>query len=192
MKSVCVFCGSNPGVRPAYLTAARALGAAIAKRGWTLVYGGASVGLMGAVADAAIAAGGHVVGIIPQALVDREVAHTGLPEQHVVDSMHTRKAMMADRADAFIALPGGIGTLEELFEVLTWRMLGIHHKPAGLLDVAGYYGSLVAFLDHAIEEGFLRRENLHLVLESEADALLDGLAKAHVPPAPKVLEPSET
>lgn len=176
LRRVCVFCGSSPGVRPAYLEAARALGRAIARRGLGLVYGGASVGLMGAVADAALAEGGEVIGVLPRSLREREIAHLGLSELHVVDSMHTRKAMMAERADAFVALPGGLGTLEELFEVLTWRLLGLHRKPAGVLDVEGYYAPLVAFLDHSIDEGFLRRDHLRLEVARDADALLDALA----------------
>ncbi len=176
LRRVCVFCGSSPGVRPSYLEAARALGATIARRGLGLVYGGASVGLMGAVAEAALAAGGEVIGVLPRSLQEREIAHLGLTELHVVDSMHTRKAMMAERADAFVALPGGLGTLEELFEVLTWRLLGLHRKPAGLLDVEGYYAPLVAFLERSVDEGFLRREHLRLEVERDADALLDALA----------------
>jgi uncharacterized protein (TIGR00730 family) len=180
MKRVCVFCGSSNGVRPEYLAAARALGETLARRGLGLVYGGASVGLMGAVADAALAAGGQVIGVIPATLDKKEIAHRALTELHVVDSMHTRKQMMADRADAFIALPGGLGTMEELFEVLTWRLLGIHQKPAGLLDVAGYYAPLTDFLKNTIREGFLKPEQLQLHVASDADALLDALE--HSPP----------
>jgi len=176
MKRVCVFCGSSNGARPEYLAMARALGATLARRGLGLVYGGASVGLMGAVADAAISAGGEVIGVLPRSLQQREIAHLNLTELHIVDSMHTRKAMMAERADAFIALPGGLGTMEELFEVLTWRLLGIHRKPAGLLDVAGYYAPLTTFLEHSITEGFLRTEQLALHVASDPDALLDRLA----------------
>ncbi|MBI2394714.1 MAG: TIGR00730 family Rossman fold protein [Deltaproteobacteria bacterium] len=176
MKRVCVFCGSSPGIRPEYLAMARSLGTALARRRLGLVYGGASVGLMGALADAALAAHGEVIGIIPKALDKREIAHRGLTELHIVDSMHTRKAMMAQRADAFIALPGGLGTLEELFEVMTWRLLGLHKKPAGLLDVGGYYGPLNAFLARTIDEGFLRREHLALEVATDPDVLLDRLA----------------
>ena len=175
MKRICVFCGSNPGARPEYLEAARALGATLARRRLGLVYGGASVGLMGAVADAALAANAEVVGIIPRALDKRELAHRGITELHVVDTMHTRKAMMAERADAFIALPGGLGTMEELFEVMTWRLLGMHQKPVGLLDVAGYYASLRAFLETTIEEGFLQRRHLALEVSSDPDTLIDKL-----------------
>src|SRR5687768_10369688 len=159
MKAVTVFCGSNPGTRPEYLAAADALGRALAGRGLALVYGGGRVGLMGRVADAALAAGGTVVGIIPEALALKEVEHKGLTELHVVDSMHTRKRMMAERADAFIALPGGAGTFEELFEVWTWAMLGHHDKPCALLDVAGYYDRLIEFLDHVSAEGFVRSDH---------------------------------
>ena len=176
MKRVCVFCGSATGNQPVYREAAEAMGSLLAKRGIGLVYGGGHVGLMGVIADAVLAGGGEAIGVIPQALADREIAHAGLTKLHVVDSMHTRKAMMAERADAFIALPGGLGTMEELFEVLTWRLLGIHRKPAGLLDVAGYYAPLTTFLEHSITEGFLRTEQLALHVASEPDALLDLLA----------------
>jgi len=142
LRRLCVFCGSASGVRPEYEAAARELGTVLAGRGVGVVYGGASVGLMGVVADSALAAGGEVIGIIPQALVDREVAHAGLSELHVVGSMHERKALMAELSDAFVALPGGMGTLEELFEVFTWRQLGLHAKPIALLDVAGYWAGL--------------------------------------------------
>lgn len=192
MKNVCVFCGSSNGVRPEYLVMARALGQTLARRALGLVYGGASVGLMGAVADAALAAGGTVIGVIPATLDKKEIAHRGLTELHVVDSMHTRKQLMADRADAFIALPGGLGTMEELFEVLTWRLLGIHQKPAGLLDVAGYYDPLVTFLKNTIAEGFLQPAQLQLHVASDADILLDALE--HAPPVrvEKWLDRSQT
>ncbi len=155
LASVCVFCGSRPGHNPEYLEAARAVGHLLGANRVDLVYGGGKVGLMGAVADAALAAGGRVVGIIPQVLVDREQGHPGLTELHVVGTMHERKRLMADRAAAFVALPGGLGTFEELCEVLTWAMLGIHRKPCAVLDVDGYYQPLLALLDHAVEEGFL-------------------------------------
>jgi uncharacterized protein (TIGR00730 family) len=182
VKRVCVFCGSSPGVRPEYLAAARALGTTIAQRGLGLVYGGASVGLMAAVADAALRAGGEVIGVLPASLKAREIAHLALTELHVVDSMHTRKAMMAERADAFVALPGGLGTMEELFEVMTWRLLGLHDKPCGLLDVrfdgGGCYDPLRAFLQRTIDEGFLRADHLALEVDVDAGALLDKLANA--------------
>jgi uncharacterized protein (TIGR00730 family) len=178
MKRVCVFCGSSFGVRPSYVEAARALGTTIAKRGLGLVYGGASVGLMGAVADAALRAGGEVIGVLPKSLQAREIAHLSLTELHVVDSMHTRKAMMAERADAFIALPGGLGTMEELFEVMTWRLIGLHQKPCGLLDVDDYYASLRTFLQTTIDEGFLRKDHLALEVSTDPDTLLDKLASS--------------
>lgn len=182
MKSVCVFCGSSPGAEPDYLRAADAVGQAVARRGLTLVYGGASVGVMGGVANAALAIGGRVIGVIPEALVSREVAHSGLPELKVVGSMHQRKAMMGDLSDGFIALPGGIGTLEEFFEVLTWAQLGIHRKPCGLLNVAGYYDRLLDFIDYAVSQGFVTPEQRGLVLvEEDPEALLDQM-DAYRPP----------
>jgi uncharacterized protein (TIGR00730 family) len=179
---VCVFCGSSSGTGLSYVEAARQVGRVLAQRGIDLVYGGASVGTMGEVADAALAAGGSVVGVIPQTLVDWEVAHGGLTELHVVDNLHQRKALMASLADAFIALPGGAGTLDELFEAWTWAQLGIHAKPVGLLDVNGYFQPLLRFLDHMVEQGFLKpayREML--IIESEVSALLDRYA-AYRPP----------
>lgn len=156
MNAVCVYCGSSMGNDPAYADAARELATALVERGLRVVYGGASVGLMGVVADTALAAGGEVVGVIPQVLVDREVAHPGLTELHTVANMHERKARMAELSDAFIALPGGIGTLEELVEVYTWNYLGIHDKPMGIVNTNGYYDGLTAFLDTAVDAGFLR------------------------------------
>jgi len=153
--SICVYCGSRHGARPAYTAAARALGRAIGSRGWQLVYGGGRVGLMGEVADAALDSGGRVVGVIPESLKRLEVGHAGLHELHVVPTMHARKQMMAERADAFIALPGGIGTLEELYEVWTWRQLGYHDQPIGLLNVDGYYDDLLRFMAHSVDQGFL-------------------------------------
>jgi uncharacterized protein (TIGR00730 family) len=167
LSSLCVFCGSNAGARPAYLEAAEAVGRGLAQRGVRVVYGGGKVGMMGAVADAARAAGGEVVGVIPQAIFDLEIGHTGIDDLRVVGSMHERKALMAELSDAFIALPGGIGTLEELFEVYTWAQLGIHSKPLGLIDVAAYYQPLVAFLDHAVQERFLRPQTRTLMAVSE-------------------------
>jgi uncharacterized protein (TIGR00730 family) len=177
--SVCVYCGSRPGRQPAYAEAARTLGQAIGARGWRLVYGGGKVGLMGIVADAVLAAGGEVVGVIPESLMRREVGHPGLTELHVVPTMHLRKQMMAERADLFIALPGGIGTLEELYEVWTWRQLGYHDKPIGLLDSAGYYASLLAFMQHSVAEGFLAPEMMAaLEIDGDPTVLLDRLALA--------------
>ena len=179
VKSVCVFTGSSAGVRPEYREAARDLGRLLAERGIGLVYGGARVGLMGAVADAALEAGGSVIGVIPEALVAREIAHTGLTELRVVSSMHQRKALMADLSDAFVALPGGWGTLEEFFEVLTWTLLGFHSKPCALLNVGGYFDGLLAFVEHAADEGFVRQKPRELVLVAdEPVALLERLALA--------------
>ena len=161
--SVCVYCCSRHGARPAYTDAARALGTAIGAQGWQLVYGGGKVGLMGEVADATLAAGGRVVGVIPATLQKREVGHVGLHELHVVPTMHVRKQMMAERADIFIALPGGIGTLEELYEVWTWRQLGFHDQPIGLLNVNGYYDDLLRFMRGTVSEGFLSAAQLDTV-----------------------------
>jgi uncharacterized protein (TIGR00730 family) len=183
VKRVCVYCGSSPGRDPAYGEAAVALVRTLAERGLGVVYGGAHVGLMGVVADTALAAGAEVIGVIPQALVDKEIAHTGLDDLRVVGSMHERKAMMAELADAFVALPGGLGTLEELFEVATWSQLGLHVKPCGLLNVRGYYDGLTAMLDHAVSERFLRPENRAIMLVESAPAdMVDALA-AWRPPA---------
>src|SRR5512140_2299313 len=164
MKRICVFCGSSVGRNPRYVEAARRVGVALARRGIGLVYGGASVGLMGAVADAALEAGGEVVGVIPKALQLRELAHARLTTLHVVASMHERKAKMAELADGFVALPGGMGTLEEFAEILTWAQLGLHAKPSGLLDVGGYYAPLIQFFDRAVVEGFVRPEHRRMVL----------------------------
>ena len=176
IQSICVFCGSSPGASRQYLDAARAFGVAAARRGLRLVYGGASVGLMGALADAALSAGGEVIGVIPRALVDREIAHRGLTELRVVETMHERKATMAQLAGAFVALPGGLGTLEELFEVWTWGMLGLHDKPYGILDAGGYFAPLIRFLDHARDEGFIRpAQHAKLVVATSSDELLTAL-----------------
>lgn len=178
MRSVCVFSGSSPGARTAYADAARHLGTEIARRGMRLVYGGASVGLMAEVADAALAGGGEVVGVLPQHMVDLEVAHDGLDELLITTSMHERKMAMADLADAFVALPGGFGTLEEFAEALTWSQLGLHAKPCGLLDVDSFYAPLLTFLDHLVAERFVTAENRRLVLTDTHPArLLDALAQ---------------
>jgi uncharacterized protein (TIGR00730 family) len=182
MKRICVFCGSNPGVRPAYQTAAQAVGNLLAQRQIGLVYGGGSVGLMGTIADTVLAAGGQVIGVIPEALLAKEVAHAGLTELHVVSSMHQRKALMADLSDGFIALPGGWGTFEELCEVLTWSQLGLHQKPCGLLNVEGYYDALITLFDHAVEEAFLRPAHRSLALESPDPEQLLALMTAYQPP----------
>jgi uncharacterized protein (TIGR00730 family) len=177
IHSLCVFCGSSKGGRPAYAEAARRVGREVAARGWTLVYGAGNIGLMGELADAALSAGGRVVGVIPESLVGWEVAHTGLTELHVVRTMHERKAMMADLSDAFLALPGGYGTLDEFCEILTWAQLGLHRKPCGLLNVLGYYDALLALLDTGVRERFLRPEHRALILNERDDvsALLDRL-----------------
>lgn len=182
MARICVFCGSSPGTDPRYLEAAREMGRTLAGRGLGLVYGGGSVGLMGAVADAALEAGGEVIGVIPQVLQIRELAHRRLTTLHVVGSMHERKARMAELSDGFVALPGGMGTLEELSEVLTWAQLGLHARPCGLLDVAGYYDPLVAFFDRAVEAGFLRREHRRILVTGTTPASLLDQLQAFVPP----------
>jgi uncharacterized protein (TIGR00730 family) len=182
VRRLCVFSGSSPGAHPDYAQAAQELGRALAARGIGLVYGGASVGLMGVVADAALEAGADVVGVIPQALVDREIAHPDVSDLRVVGSMHERKALMADLADGFVALPGGMGTLEELFEVYTWTQLGLHSKPLGLLDVRRYYAQLAAFLDHAVEERFLTAEHREmLVVEERAEAMIEAFRRWRPP-----------
>lgn len=179
---VCVFCGSRSGDRAIYAETAAALGAQLARRGLGLVYGGGNIGLMGIIADAALAAGGEVIGVIPQHLLLREVAHAGLSSLHVVDSMHTRKALMADLSDAFIAAPGGFGTLDELCEILTWAQLGLHQKPCGVLNVAGYFDPLLGMFDMATREGFLSAPHRQLIIsDNDADRLLDRLAEAAVP-----------
>jgi uncharacterized protein (TIGR00730 family) len=179
VRSVCVYCGSSTGTDPAYADATRQLAVALAERGLRVVYGGASVGLMGLLADTALAHGGEVVGVIPQVLVDREVAHPGLTELHTVANMHERKARMAELSDAFVALPGGIGTLEELIEVYTWSYLGIHDKPLGVVNTNGYYDGLAAFLDTAVTAGFLRPETrAELTLAPDPASLLDTLVRA--------------
>jgi uncharacterized protein (TIGR00730 family) len=181
VKRVCVFAGSSAGVRSEYLEAADQLGRALAMRGVGLVYGGARVGLMGAVADAVLAGVGHVTGVIPRALIEKEVAHTGLSDLRIVDSMHERKALMADLADGFIALPGGWGTLDEMFEILTWAQLGLHTKPCGLLNVHGYYDGLLSFLEHSTAEGFVRREYRAMISVAESPAALLDQLQAYVP-----------
>ena len=176
VERICVFCGASPGARPEYAEAARELARLLTADGIGVVYGGGGVGLMGALADAVIAAGGELTGVIPRALVDREIAHRDVMDMRVVGSMHERKAVMADLSDAFVALPGGIGTLEELFEVYTWAQLGLHSKPCGLLDVEDYYSGLAAFLDHAVEERFLREEHrAALMVEREPERLIERL-----------------
>jgi uncharacterized protein (TIGR00730 family) len=183
MNRICVFCGSSDGARPIYKDAARRLGVALARRRVGLVYGGGRVGLMGAVADALMAEGGEVVGVIPHALVAREAAHEGITELRVVDSMHERKALMATLADAFVSLPGGMGTIEETCEMLTWAQLGIHRKPCAVVNVDGYFDPLLAFFDRGVAEGFIRPEHRALLVEArDPEAALD-LVEAYRPPA---------
>jgi uncharacterized protein (TIGR00730 family) len=193
MRRVCVFCGSSPGSNGRYLEIAREVGRTLARRGLGLVYGGGSVGLMGAVATSALEAGGEVDGVIPRALEARELAHGGLTRLHRVASMHERKAKMNELSDAFVALPGGMGTLEELSEILTWAQLGLHAKPCGLLDVEGYYRPLVAYFDHAVAEGFLRPEHRQLVLVGgEVESLLDAFERYEPPAVRRWIDPGAT
>ena len=185
MKRICVFCGSSLGARPAYQQAAQRLGELLAEQGIGVVFGGGCVGLMGAVADAALAKGGEVIGVIPESLVRREIGHRGVTKLHVVETMHQRKALMADLSDAFIALPGGYGTLEEICEAVTWSQLGIQQKPCGLLNIEGYWDGLLALLDHAVDEEFVRPENAQLILvattpERMLERLLDWTSPAHI------------
>lgn len=182
MKRVCVFCGSRDGTRDQYVASARGMGQALARRGIGLVYGGGGIGLMGVLADAALSAGGDVIGVIPEALVAREVAHQGLGDLRVVASMHERKALMADLSDAFVALPGGLGTLEEFCEALTWAQLGIHRKPCGLLNVEGFFDPLLSFFDHAVRERFVSPDHRSLVVvEEDPERLLDALSRWEPP-----------
>ena len=175
--TLCVFCGSRHGSDPAYTAAAQAIGRGLAARGWSLVYGGGNVGLMGEVADAAHGAGAHVTGVIPESLMKLEVGHRGLDELHVVPSMHARKQLMAERASAFVALPGGLGTFEELFEVWTWRQLGYHARPIALLDTGGYYTELLRFLQNTVDKGFVSAPQADLlIVEREPGALLERVA----------------
>jgi uncharacterized protein (TIGR00730 family) len=189
MKRLCVYCGSSPGSQPDYAEAAKNLARALVRRNIDLVYGGASVGTMGVLADTVLAEGGRVIGIIPQRLVDKEVAHTGLSELRVVKSMHERKILMAELSDGFIALPGGLGTLEEIFETLTWAQLGLHQKPCGLLNVGDYYRSLIAFLDHAVAERFIK--DVHraiLLVEEQPERLLEHFERFRAPAVARWVE----
>jgi uncharacterized protein (TIGR00730 family) len=193
MKRICVYCGSSLGNRAEYAEAAMTLGGLLARRGIGLVYGGGNVGLMGVVADGALAAGGEVIGVIPHSLASREIAHHGVTDLRVVDSMHTRKAMMADLSDAFIAMPGGVGTFEELFEAITWTQLGVHRKPCGLLNVSGFYSPLAAFIDQAVSEGFIKPVHREaIVVDENAERLLDALATIELPDVPKWIRREET
>ena len=185
-RKLCVFCGSSHGANPAYAEAARNVGAEFARRGIGLVYGGGNVGLMGVLADAVLAAGGHVTGVIPEALMAKEVGHRGLPDLRVVKTMHERKALMAELSDGFIALPGGMGTFEEFFEIVTWAQLGFHAKPCALLNVNGFYEPLMKLVDHAVEEQFVKAKQRSIVMmESEIGVLLERMAHQHVPAEPK-------
>lgn len=189
MKSVGVFCGSNTGRGEVYSMAARALAEALVRRGLRLVYGGGSIGLMGVLGEAALAANGHVIGVTPRRLLEREVVHKGLTELHVVETLNERKMLMAELADAFIALPGGIGTLDEMFEMLSWNQLGFHYKPCGLLDAAGYFERLMAFLDHSVAERFVTPEHRSmLIVERDPDRLLARLASEPPPRVSKWLD----
>ena len=189
MNAICVFCGSSTGDDPAYAAAARDLAAALAHRKLQLVYGGGSVGLMGILADDVLARGGRVTGVIPQALWDREVGHKGLTDLRIVSNMHERKALMAKLSDGFIAMPGGIGTMEEFFEVWTWAQLGVHAKPCGLLNAGGYFSDLLAFLDHMVTKRLLRPEHRKMVMvEDDADRLLRRFESYQPPAVPKWLD----
>ena len=186
MKRVCVFCGSSPGARPEYVQAARELGQLLARKKIGLVYGGARVGMMGALASASVEAGGEVTGVMPGALVEKEVAYNGLKDLRIVGSMHERKALMAELSDGFIALPGGLGTVEEILEVLTWAQLGIHRKPCGLLNVCGYFDPLAAFFDHAVAQQFINPSGRALVLiESTSEKLLERFDRYEAPKSDK-------
>ncbi|MEX3944158.1 TIGR00730 family Rossman fold protein [Paraburkholderia sp. BR10937] len=182
MKAVCVYCGSSPGANPVYTEAAQAFGRALVASNLALVYGGGKVGLMGVIADTVMAGGGRAIGVIPKLLVDKEVGHVGLTELHVVPDMHHRKKMMADLSDAFVAMPGGAGTLEELFEVYTWAQLGYHRKPVGVLNIGGFYDPLMALLDHTVREGFMR-QTYRDMLQTDGDpaALIARLQRYHAP-----------
>lgn len=192
MKQVCIFCGSYAGAQPMYMEAAHAIGLGLAERSIGLVYGGGRVGLMGAIADGTIAGGGYVTGVIPQSLVDRELAHKGLNELHIVTSMHERKAMMAQIAEGFIALPGGFGTLDELFEIITWAQLGFHRKPIALLNVGGYFNPLLAFIAHMATKGFIKPEHsTAMLVKAEVDDLLDTLLAYEPPELEKWIKKAE-
>lgn len=193
MKSICVFCGANPGNDPAYGETAQRLGERLAKQGIDLVYGGGGVGMMGRVADAALSAGGRVYGVIPKGLATKEIAHQGVTELIVVPNMHARKARMAELSSGFIALPGGFGTLEELFEVTTWAQLGIHRKPIGLLNVNDYYTPLVTMIDSAVERGFIRPEYRQLLMNHDTeDELIEGMLTYEAPELKRWISPDET
>ncbi len=193
MNRICVYCGSNPGKLPKYCEAARLLGYELASRGLGLVYGGAGIGVMGAVADAILEHGGDAIGVIPQSLATKEVAHAGLDDLFIVESMHERKAKMAELSDGFIALPGGWGTFEEIFEMLTWAQLGFHEKPCGLLNVASYYDPLFTFLENAIDQQFVKEEyRPMIIMDDKPDVLLDRFSDYRAPRVKKWIGPEET
>lgn len=193
MKRICVYCGSSPGGQPEYRAAARMLGRLMVERQIGLVYGGAQIGIMGEIADTVVDGGGEVIGIMPRSLADREIFHTGLSELKIVNSMHERKALMADYADGFIALPGGLGTFEEIFEVLTWAQLGFHKKPCGLLNVLGYYDHLSAFLDHSVDQGFVNMASRSMLMaESDPGVMLDRFAGYQAPVVNKWIDRDNT
>ncbi|RLQ20871.1 TIGR00730 family Rossman fold protein [Seongchinamella sediminis] len=193
MNRICVYCGASPGLKPEYLDATRNLAGAMVDRGIDLVYGGGSVGMMGAIADAVLEAGGEVIGVIPRALAEREVAHRGVTDLRVVESMHERKALMAELADGFIAMPGGFGTLEELLEVLTWSQLGFQQKPCGVLNVAGYFDMLTGFLDHAVEQQFVKPVHRRMLLvAADSEQLLARMADYKPPVVDKWIGRGET
>ncbi|MCH7987991.1 MAG: TIGR00730 family Rossman fold protein [Planctomycetes bacterium] len=192
MKSVCVFCGSKVGVDDVYREQAAVLGRLLAEQGIRLVFGGGSIGLMGVMADAVLESGGRVTGVIPRMLATKELLHTRVSDMHQVDDMHTRKALMAELSDAFVALPGGYGTFEELFEIITWAQLGIHEKNIGLLNVAGFFDPLVRMIDHAIQEGFIKPKQRELIIvEERPDALLKRLVEHQMPQVKKWLKPQD-
>ncbi|MFZ6774486.1 TIGR00730 family Rossman fold protein [Undibacterium sp. SXout7W] len=192
MKAICVYCGSSAGINPAYAAGARQLAAALVNKKLGLVYGGGNVGLMGIIADEVLRLGGHVTGVIPKALMDKEVGHVELSQLHVVSNMHERKALMAERSDAFIAMPGGIGTLEELFEIFTWSQLGFHDKPLGLFNINGFYDTLLAFLQETSQQGFLRDSHLKLLYaETDPDQLLEKFTHHKPQPHQKWLTSSD-
>jgi len=193
LRTVCVFCAANPGAHPVYVERARAMGRYLADSGRRLVYGGGRTGLMGAIAEGALGAGGEVVGIMPKHLVDREVAHTGLTQLHVVSSMHERKALLSELSDGFLAMPGGLGTMEELFETWTWGQLGLHRKPYGLLEMHGFFAPLLGFLDHAVREGFIAAANRDLlVVDDDPARLVERMEAVEIPRVARWMTREET